>query len=152
MRIAIFSDVHGNPIALDAVLAAISARGGADEYLVLGDLAAAGHGPVGALQRLSEIPNARFVRGNTEAWLTTVKPAATLRDLRDLAEQRDEADRQMDKAIGEADTSPELRVEFQRVAYDISAVLEAQRASGHPTAEGLAENFHGKRVPPWLRG
>ena len=279
MRLAIFSDVHGNPIALDAVLADISARGGADEYLILGDLAVAGHDPAGALQRLSEIPNARFVRGNTETWLTEGKPAATLRELRELSERPEEAGRMFDQAIGaidlavniawthghlaaagwlpwvaqlptdecltlpnglrllashaapgkdgsepvsprpalhpaqtedearaqivgcaadivcvghthavldrtvsevdgrevrilncgsvsnplapdlrasyillEADTSPGYRVEFHRVAYDIPAVLEALRTSGHPTAAGISENFHGKRIPPWLRG
>ena len=51
----------------------------------------------------------------------------------------------------EADTSPDLRVEFHRVAYDIPAVLEALRASGHPNAEGLAQHFHDKRVPPGQR-
>ncbi len=38
MRLALLSDVHGNPIALDAVLGDIDARGGADGYWVLGDL------------------------------------------------------------------------------------------------------------------
>jgi predicted phosphodiesterase len=38
MRIALFSDVHGNSIALDAVLQDIQAQGGVDAYWVLGDL------------------------------------------------------------------------------------------------------------------
>ena len=38
MRLALLSDLHGNPIALDAVLADIEANGGVDGYLVLGDL------------------------------------------------------------------------------------------------------------------
>ena len=38
MRLAILSDVHGNPIALDAVLSDVAERGGADGYWVLGDL------------------------------------------------------------------------------------------------------------------
>lgn len=274
MRLAIFSDVHGNPIALDAVLADIQARGGAEQYLILGDLAVAGHDPTGALQRLSEIPNARFVRGNTEAWLTAGEPAPTLRELRDRPEElpgyltlgitlawshghlaatgwlpwiaqlpvderltlpngmrliashaapgkdgsesgpprpalhpaqsEDEARAQiagcdadivcvghthavLDRTVEDENGRPvrilncgsvsnplapdlrasyilieaspasstsvsELSVEFHRVAYDIPAVLEALRASGHPTAENLASNFHGKRLPPWLRG
>ena len=268
MRIAIFSDVHGNPIALDAVLADIRAQGGADEYLILGDLAVAGYDPTAALQRLSEIPNARFVRGNTEAWLTAGEPAPTLRQLKEKPEEaageitlavtvawchghlaasgwlpwiaqlpvdvrltlpdgmkllashaapgkdgsepdpprpalhpaqseaearaqivgcnadivcvghthavldrvvKDERGRQVrilncgavsnplppdlraSYIMLEAAPSSELRVELHRVAYDIPAVLEALRAVGHPTAENLAENFHGKRIPPWLR-
>src|SRR5688572_15266642 len=99
MRLAIFSDVHGNPIALDAVLADISARGGVDESLILGDLAVAGHDPAGTLRRLSEIPNARFVRGNTETWLTEGMPTTTLRELRDLREKPEE----LAKEIGAVD-------------------------------------------------
>ena len=48
MRLALFSDIHGNPIALDAVLADIAAEGGVNAYWVLGDLAAIGYDPVGA--------------------------------------------------------------------------------------------------------
>lgn len=40
MRIALFSDIHGNTVALDAVLADIAQRGGADACWVLGDLVA----------------------------------------------------------------------------------------------------------------
>jgi hypothetical protein len=42
-RVALFSDVYGNLIALDAVLADISARGGADAYWVVGDIPAASY-------------------------------------------------------------------------------------------------------------
>lgn len=70
MRIAIFSDVHGNPIALDAVLNDVARAGGADGYWVLGDLAALGPGPVAALERLNELPNALFVRGNTDRYVS----------------------------------------------------------------------------------
>jgi predicted phosphodiesterase len=272
MRLAIFADVHGNPIALDAVLADILARGGAEQYLVLGDLAVAGHDPSGTLQRLSEIPNARFVRGNTEAWLTAGEPAAILKELREKPEEaagamgaislaanlawshghlaatgwlpwiaqlpvderlalpdgmrliashaapgkdgsepgpprpalhpmqsEDELraqiagcdadivcvghthavlDRTVDDGNGrpvrilncgsvsnplspdlrasyimlEANPASELHVEFRRVEYDIPAVLDALRTSGHPTAESLSDNFLGKRIPPWARG
>jgi putative phosphoesterase len=71
MRIALFSDIHGNPIALDAVLADIEAQGGVDAYWVLGDLVAIGPDPVGVLERLTELPNASFVRGNTDRYVVT---------------------------------------------------------------------------------
>lgn len=71
MRIALFSDVHGNPIALDAVLADIQAQGGADEYWILGDLCAIGHDPVGVLERVTRLPKACFVRGNTDRYIAT---------------------------------------------------------------------------------
>jgi len=71
MRVAILSDIHGNSIALDALLADIKSRGGADEYWVLGDLAALGHDPCGALQRLYALPNVHITRGNTDRYLVT---------------------------------------------------------------------------------
>jgi predicted phosphodiesterase len=55
MRVAVFSDIHGNTIALDAVLADITARGGADAYWVLGDLVAIGAQPVQTLERLAAV-------------------------------------------------------------------------------------------------
>jgi predicted phosphodiesterase len=70
MQIAILSDIHGNSIALDAVLDDIKTqRGGADAYWVLGDLVVMGPDPVGTLERLNELPNALFVRGNTDRYL-----------------------------------------------------------------------------------
>lgn len=71
MRLAILSDTHGNPIAIDAVLADIEARGGVDGHWVLGDLAAIGYDPVRALERLTALPNVRFVQGNTDRYLVT---------------------------------------------------------------------------------
>ena len=69
MRIAVLSDIHGNPIALDAVLADIEANGGADEYLVLGDLVAIGYDPIAVLERLTALPGVRFVEGNTDRYV-----------------------------------------------------------------------------------
>lgn len=56
MRLALFSDIHGNPIALDAVLADIAALGGVDGYWVLGDLAAV----IDAVERVHH-PAAPFI-------------------------------------------------------------------------------------------
>lgn len=70
MRLALFSDTHGNPIAIDAVLADIEAVGGVDGCWVLGDLVAIGHDPVGALERLTTLPKVRFVQGNTDRYTT----------------------------------------------------------------------------------
>lgn len=71
MRLAIFSDIHGNPIALDAVLGDIAEQGVVDRYLVLGDLVAQGFDPAGVLERLAMLPNAAFVRGNTDRYTLT---------------------------------------------------------------------------------
>lgn len=71
MRLAIFGDIHGNSIALDAVLSHIDADGGADRYVVLGDHAAMGPDPIGVLERLSQLRGATFVRGNTDRYVVT---------------------------------------------------------------------------------
>jgi predicted phosphodiesterase len=72
VRLALLSDLHGNPIALDAVLADIEADGGGvDGYLVLGDLVAIGYDPAGVLQRLVGLPGARFVQGNTDRYVVS---------------------------------------------------------------------------------
>jgi predicted phosphodiesterase len=71
MRIALISDIHGNTIALDAVLSDIDARGGVDEHWVLGDIVALGHDPVGVLERLTALPKPMFIRGNTDRYVVT---------------------------------------------------------------------------------
>src|SRR5262245_31366775 len=71
MRAAILSDIHGNLIALDVVLADVEAAGGTDEVWVLGDLAALGYDPAGVLERLTSLPNLRVIRGNTDRYIVT---------------------------------------------------------------------------------
>ena len=69
--IALISDIHGNLIALDAVLKDIQARGGVDQLWVLGDLVAVGPRPVAVLERLAALPNCHFLRGNTDRYVVT---------------------------------------------------------------------------------
>ena len=84
MRVAIFSDIHGNSIALDAVLHDIHARGGVDAYWILGDLAALGVDPVGVLERIYQLPNVTVIRGNTDRYLVTgERPLPTPRALQE---------------------------------------------------------------------
>jgi predicted phosphodiesterase len=71
MRLGLISDIHGNSIAFDAVLADVARAGGVDRYVVLGDLAAIGPDPVGVLDRLRALPAAAIVRGNTDRYLIT---------------------------------------------------------------------------------
>jgi predicted phosphodiesterase len=77
------SDIHGNPMALDAVLQDIEHAGGVDGYWVLGDLVAIGHGPVEVLERLSSLPSVQFARGNTDRYVCTgERPGPTLEEAR----------------------------------------------------------------------
>lgn len=71
MRIALLSDVHGNLIALEAVLADVVRCGGVDAYWVVGDIAALGYEPVGVIERLVALPCACFVRGNSDRYTVT---------------------------------------------------------------------------------
>jgi predicted phosphodiesterase len=70
MRVAVFSDIHGNVAALDAVLGA--ARGdGIDEFWCLGDLVAHGPRPAEVVARLRGLAGLACVRGNTDRYVLT---------------------------------------------------------------------------------
>lgn len=71
MRIALLSDIHGNSVALNAVLTDIAGHGGVDAYWILGDLVALGPEPARTLDILSALPNAHFIRGNTDRYVCT---------------------------------------------------------------------------------
>ena len=70
MRIAVLADIHGNTMALDNVLKDAEALG-VEEYWFLGDYAAIGYDPVGVLERIANLPNSRFIHGNTDRFLVT---------------------------------------------------------------------------------
>ncbi len=67
--LAVLSDIHGNSLALRAVLADMDAQGGADHVIVLGDLAVFGPDPTGVLELLREREPVFYVRGNTDRYL-----------------------------------------------------------------------------------
>jgi putative phosphoesterase len=72
MRIALLSDIHGNLVALEAVLARLQGES-VDAYVHLGDAASFGPQPVEVLERLHAL-GARNVMGNTDAWLLDPQP------------------------------------------------------------------------------
>jgi hypothetical protein len=82
MRLAVFSDMHGNLTAFEAALADFEAQGGADHLWILGDLAALGPRPAECVRRVKAIVDAaeadeakkgtvRVIRGNTDRELVT---------------------------------------------------------------------------------
>jgi predicted phosphodiesterase len=77
LRFAVISDVHGNAIALDAVLADIATHG-VDATLCLGDHVSGPLDPAGAADRLMAL-DGPVIRGNHDRWL-----AQGRRDDRDL--------------------------------------------------------------------
>lgn len=71
VRIAVFSDIHGNCIALDAMLADFNGQS-IDLMVCLGDAIQGGPQPAQVVQRLREL-GCPVVMGNADAWLLTGK-------------------------------------------------------------------------------
>ncbi|MEO8612250.1 MAG: metallophosphoesterase family protein [Chloroflexota bacterium] len=77
MRLAVLSDIHGNLIALDAVLADIQASGEVDVTWCLGDIAAFGPRPAECIRRLKALAEAdegkkfKVIGGNTDRYFVT---------------------------------------------------------------------------------
>ncbi len=68
MRVAILSDIHGNAVALDAVLADLAGRGPFDQVVVAGDLVWSGPRPREVIDRVLALRAAAVIRGNTDAF------------------------------------------------------------------------------------
>lgn len=69
MRIAVFSDMHGNCTAFDAMLAHLK-QNPADRMVCLGDTVQGGPQPHDTLQRLRDL-DCPVVIGNADAWMLT---------------------------------------------------------------------------------
>ncbi|MFN2104476.1 MAG: metallophosphoesterase family protein [Candidatus Promineifilaceae bacterium] len=86
MRLAVFSDVHGNLTALEAVLADISKRA-VDKIVFAGDLCLVGPRPAECLDRVRDLDGVpgfgcTAVYGNTDDWLLgRQQPPPPLADL-----------------------------------------------------------------------
>jgi predicted phosphodiesterase len=66
--LAVLYDIHGNLVALDAVLEDAETAG-ADAYLLGGDFASWSPWPRETLDRLRGLPHTTWIRGNGERWL-----------------------------------------------------------------------------------
>jgi predicted phosphodiesterase len=70
VRLGLLSDVHGNRVALEAVVAD-GIGNGVEEWWALGDFVAIGPEPIEALEMLTNLPSVRFVRGNTDRYVVS---------------------------------------------------------------------------------
>lgn len=69
LKLAVLADIHGNKVALQAVLDDLAAEGGADHTVMLGDLAVFGPDPGGVLTLLKNQGPIYHVCGNTDRYL-----------------------------------------------------------------------------------
>jgi putative phosphoesterase len=72
MRVALLSDIHGNLLALEAVLTALKQEA-ADQIVCLGDVAIFGPQPGETLARIRAL-RCPVVMGNTDAWALDPQP------------------------------------------------------------------------------
>jgi predicted phosphodiesterase len=75
MRVALLSDIHGNLIGLEAVLADLARRGPFDHLVVAGDLVWAGPWPAEVVDRVRSLTPI-VIQGNTDAFFR-LKPGDT---------------------------------------------------------------------------
>ncbi len=73
MRVAIYSDVHGNLSALEAVLESIESQTGVDQVIFAGDIAVFGPRPAECLELLRK-QQIQAIVGNTDEWIFNPPP------------------------------------------------------------------------------
>lgn len=160
MRIAIISDIHGNRVALDAVLAGLNNEH-VDQIVCLGDVAATGPQPHEVVERLKALDRP-VVMGNTDAWLLSLQSREAMDETflrimeidRWCAEQLSSTDldylRTFQPTVGLPRDPPwaeyalvrwengKLSIELRRMPLDVDAVIQAALTSGMPHAEWWA--------------
>jgi putative phosphoesterase len=83
-RLALVSDIHGNGVAFEAVVADVT-HVGVDEMICLGDIAAGGPQPCAVIARLREL-GCRCIRGNADGWLLDGLPPGRSEETRRLGD------------------------------------------------------------------
>ena len=162
MRIAILSDIHGNDIALQAVLDDINIKGGVDEYWILGDLVAIGHSPIKVLETLQSLPNTAIVRGNTDRYICTgdrpvlsaeyVPADQSLLDLRIEVEGDFCWTQGAVTAAGWLDWLADLPLEFRTKLSDGSRVLCVHASPGLDAGSGISPETKDHELETLLAG
>ena len=140
MRIAIFSDIHGNVVALEAVLDAIQREAAPDALFVAGDLVLLGPRPAEALALLRSLDGARFVKGNTDQYL--------------IDDSDDEEEVAFARARLSADAIAFVRdLPFvQRLEVAPGHELLAVHANPHDLEEQIRPDSPDALIRPWFEG
>lgn len=161
MRVGILADIHGNGIALDAVLADARSAG-VDGWWILGDLAAIGPEPVPVLERLAGLGHVRVIRGNTDRYIVTGErppPALdTVRERPELAEILAHVaasfawTRGYVTACGWMDWLERLPVELRETAPSGRRILAVHASPGTDDGEGIHPACGNERIAMLLDG
>lgn len=161
MRLAILSDIHGNPLALDAVLADVQSQGEVDAYWILGDFAALGYDPVTPLEKVTALPHASFTRGNTDRYVVTgdlpVQPERVLEEPA-LLPQVIEAARSFSwtrgylSAAGWLDWLTDLPLEVRLTLPDGTRVLGVHASPGRDDGSGIQSKHSDDELKQRLAG
>jgi predicted phosphodiesterase len=99
MKMGIIADIHGNDVALRAVLEDAS-RCQVDCWWALGDLVLFGPRPAEVLELLQTLPGIRMLRGNTDRYVLTGEQPAPHATLADAAQSVDLLERYAAMAAG----------------------------------------------------
>ena len=149
MRVAILSDIHGNSVAFDVVLADVERQGGVDEYWLLGDLVAMGPDPVGVMQRIQSLPTSHAIRGNTDRWLLDVHTELPFLRQETLADDQTKLPYLLELAYsmiwtqgalmasGDLDWVANLPLEYRRILSNNTRVLCVHAAPGEDDGDGI---------------
>src|SRR5579859_3501702 len=127
MRTAVFSDMHGNAVALEAVLAD-SVRQSVDQYVCLGDAVQGGPQPTEIVAHLRTL-GCPVVMGNADAWLLSGQETG--------AEQIDDERRQRMQAIRDWSLA-RLSAADQTFIAGFASTIELSLGGGHSLL-----GFHG---------
>jgi putative phosphoesterase len=99
MRLGVVADIHGNDVALRAVLADAE-RFGVDRWWALGDLVLFGPRPAEVLELLRGLPGLGMLRGNTDRYVLTGEQPAPHATVADAARSVDLVERYAAMAAG----------------------------------------------------
>lgn len=161
MRIALISDIHGNVVALDAVLADCAALG-VDSFWFLGDYAAFGPEPVAVLERVANLANSRFIRGNTDRYLVTGEnPGPSMEDVRSNPELIETYSviatslawtRGSVTTAGWVDWLADLPLDLRFTAPDVTRILAVHAAPGSDDGEGIHPGLSNSEIASLTQG
>ena len=126
----IIADIHGNDVALRAVLQDAS-RFGADCWWALGDLVLFGPRPAEVLELLHGLPGIKMLRGNTDRYVLTGEQPAPHATLADAAASIDLVERYAAMAAGIGWTRGVLdQAGLLGILHDLPAQLRLHLPSG----------------------